>query len=79
MAGCFKTDLRRYSDNIICADLTLPALLDGVRKLTTLAKDPQACVANLEADNINHDWEKALADVIAQLPEFLEKRHHNVS
>ena len=68
-----KTDLRAYSNNILCADLTMPALLDGFRQLIALAENPPACAENLGADRICHDWELALADIVARLSRLTEE------
>lgn len=70
-----KSDLRVYSDNIICANLTIPDMLDGFRKLITLAEDPSTCAANLATDQIKRDWELALVDIVEQLSRITEARN----
>ncbi|WP_322894337.1 MULTISPECIES: hypothetical protein [unclassified Yoonia] len=74
-----KSDLSSYSKNILCTDLTMPAMLDGLRQLLALATDPQTCAVNMAGDHINRDWEAALEDVIVQLADLTDGRHLHVS
>lgn len=66
-----KTDLSSYSKNILCTELTMTAMLDGLRQLLALAGDPETCVANVAGNTINRDWEKALDGVVAQLADLM--------
>ncbi|MDE0969761.1 MAG: hypothetical protein OSA51_10210 [Octadecabacter sp.] len=69
-----KTDLRMYSDNIVTAEPTVPAMLDGFRRLIALAEDPATCAANLDNDQINRNWEAALEEVVTNLAQLTEER-----
>lgn len=62
-----KTDLSSYSKNILCEAPTIPALLEGLRKLVDLAKDSGMRLENLEQDHINRDWVAALESVVERL------------
>ena len=59
-----KTDLSDISDNIIVAPSTVDGLLEGLRGLVELARDPQQRAANVAADHINRDWETTLVPVV---------------
>lgn len=59
-----KTDLSDLSDNIIVAPASVDGLLDGLRELVELARDPDRRAANVAADHINRDWEATLVPVV---------------
>ena len=69
LTSCFgtKTDLSSYSKNILCEAPTIPAMLEGLRKLVDLAQDSGRCLENLEQDRINRDWVAALESVVERL------------
>jgi hypothetical protein len=62
-----KTDLGRYSDNILCVALDPEALVEGLGRLTALAKDRDVLEKNSVKDNICRDWTKALEEVVTDL------------
>lgn len=59
-----KTDLSDISDNIVVAPSTVDGLLDGLRELVELARDPERRAANVAVDHINRDWGATLAPVV---------------
>ncbi|MCF6376994.1 hypothetical protein L2K70_05215 [Nocardioides KLBMP 9356] len=59
-----KTDLSDVSDNIIVAPSTVDGLLEGLRELVELARDPERRAANVAADHVNRDWAAALVPVV---------------
>ena len=62
-----KTDLGRYSDNILCVALDPEALVEGLGRLTALARDRDVLEKNSVKDNICRDWTKALEEVVTDL------------
>lgn len=62
-----KEALARWSDNILLAPPTRDGLLDGMRRLATLAQDDAARARNRAADRIGRDWNAALEPVVAHL------------
>jgi hypothetical protein len=69
-----KANLRMYSDNIVTANPTVPAMLDGFRRLIALAEDPATCAANTDNDRINRNWETALEEVVTDLAKLTKER-----
>ena len=59
-----KTDLSRYSPNILCVEPNLPGLVSGLRSAVALAKDRVKCVANVSRFAMPRDWETALGPVL---------------
>jgi len=62
-----KRSLDRYSRNILVAPSTRDGLLDGLRRLRTLAEDEGTRAANRAADGIARDWTAALSPVVDRL------------
>jgi hypothetical protein len=69
-----KTDLSDISDNIVVAPSTVDGLLDGLRQMVDLARDPERRAANVAADHINRDWEATLVPVV----DWVERRFRTV-
>lgn len=59
-----KDDLHKYSDNIICADLGINSLLDGLRECITRLKDNKARMKAYETNKISRSWPDSMAGVI---------------
>lgn len=59
-----KTDLSDISDNIVVAPSTVDGLLEGLRQVVELARDPQRRADNVAADHINRDWATALEPTV---------------
>ncbi len=59
-----KTDLSDISDNIVVAPPTVDGLLEGLREVVTLARDPERRAANVAADHVRRDWEQTLVPVV---------------
>lgn len=62
-----KTSLQTFSPNIICADSTVPALVEGLRQAKKLAADRQARTENYETGGLQRSWDVALAAVLDHL------------
>ena len=62
-----KEDLTHYSHNILTAELSRDALVDGLRRLAMLSEDDAARARNRAADHILRDWETALRPVVDRL------------
>lgn len=59
-----KDDLRKYSDNIICSDLSVPALLDGLREAVARVRDDEARLSAFQANRMARSWPETLAKSI---------------
>jgi len=59
-----KTDLGRYSENILCADLEPAALLQALRDGIQLAENEPERARRFAAQSIADDWAKTLQPVI---------------
>ena len=59
-----KTDLSDISDNIVVAPSTVDGLLEGLREVVDLARDPERRAANVAADHIRRDWAQTLVPVV---------------
>ena len=62
-----KEDLSHYSHNILTAEPSRDALVDGLRRLVILSEDDAARARNRAADHIQRDWEAALRPVVDRL------------
>ncbi|THD42627.1 MAG: hypothetical protein E7774_14830 [Bradyrhizobium sp.] len=62
-----KTDLARYSANILSAPLAPQTLVEGLGRLIALAEDRDRLEKNLAEDHICRDWAQALDPVVADL------------
>lgn len=60
-----KTDLTRYSNNIICGDLTEHSMLVALREGVQLAKDKKMREENLKSCRLQKDWHASMANVVA--------------
>ena len=59
-----KTSLAHYSENIICADSTVPGLLNGLRQAVAIVSDDELRNANYERNRIERDWLTTLEGVL---------------
>lgn len=59
-----KDDLRKYSDNIICSELRVSALLDGLQMAVARAQDDQLRLAAFRANRMPRSWPETLAESI---------------
>jgi len=59
-----KTDLARYSENILCADLEPAALVQALRDGIQLAENESERARRFAAQSIADDWAKTLQPVI---------------
>lgn len=59
-----KEDLRKYSDNIICSELGIPALLDGLRAAVARAQDDPLRLAAFRASRLPRSWPETMAKSI---------------
>jgi O-antigen biosynthesis protein len=68
-----KTDLKMYSENIICKELNTEAMMQGFQELSLLAENIHQCTKLRSTDRIQRDWEVSLAPVITKLSELIGK------
>ncbi|GJE16947.1 class I SAM-dependent methyltransferase [Methylobacterium marchantiae] len=64
-----KLSLSTYSDNLICAEPTVDALLEGLRSGVSLVKNGPDRTANYERQGLNRSWEQTMASTIDWLEE----------
>jgi hypothetical protein len=62
-----KTDLSRYCENIICADLDVDSLVDAVARGVALSRDRDRRASNLRNSRLQRDWANSLAPVAAHI------------
>ncbi len=62
-----KTDLSRYSENILLAAPEPAAMAAGLQRLVQLAEDDDARSARRVADRICRDWRETLNPVLDRL------------
>lgn len=60
-------DLANFSRNIVMADLSLPSLVAGLRRVVELGMDDEARAANVTEDRIARDWIEALKPAVTEL------------
>lgn len=62
-----KISLENYSKNIVIADLSYEALLQGLSKGISLSKDSVTRKENFKSQTVLTDWEQSFAKIIAHL------------
>jgi len=62
-----KSDLTRYSKNIICKEANLESLLQGLEEGVSLAENTELRVQNYKENRLLRDWERSFFDVIHYL------------
>ena len=58
-----KMDLSGYSENIICSELHVEALVDAIRAGVTLSQSPSR-LSNFERNGLQHSWDEALGPTL---------------
>ncbi|MGK8205217.1 class I SAM-dependent methyltransferase [Burkholderia cenocepacia] len=56
--GC-KTDLEKYSKNIICTSTDIESLQDGIKKALNLSRNPEQRSANFSSNSISKNWSQS--------------------
>jgi hypothetical protein len=59
-----KEDLTRYSENILCAELQVDALVDRLRDAVRLVGDEETRTQNYLRSRIQRRWDVALRDCV---------------
>lgn len=62
-----KKSLQKYSENIICADLSVSDLLQGLEEGVLLAKNNSLRKRNYDSQKLNRSWEDAFQNVLSWL------------
>lgn len=65
-----KQDLSRYSPNIICCDLTMPALLQGLAHGVQLSRDHTQRLSNYANNRFIQNWPTAFNRILVSLADF---------
>jgi SAM-dependent methyltransferase len=65
-----KTNLARYSGNIICADPSVDHLLNGLASATKLVNDHETQQSNFLRNRLLRDWNLAFEPVLQQVSEL---------
>lgn len=66
-----KQSLDRYSANIVCADLSRDALVDGIATAVALAEDEPQRTLNYRNQRLSRSWQASLEPLVEQLIEGL--------
>jgi len=69
--GTAKTDLSRYSPNILCVEPSISGLAAGLRRAVALAEDRTTRAANATKFGVPRDWPTALAPIL----DYVAARH----
>ncbi|MDN7509520.1 class I SAM-dependent methyltransferase [Burkholderia multivorans] len=64
--GC-KTDLDKYSKNIICTGTDIESLQDGIRAALKLSRQPEQRTANVRANSISKNWSQSFDQAFAAI------------
>jgi hypothetical protein len=67
-----KTSLRRYSDNILCANPRAQSLANAIREGINLAYDEARRFGNYSRNKLVRDWRSALHGTVQQLASMLQ-------
>jgi hypothetical protein len=67
-----KTSLRRYSDNILCANPRAQSLANAIREGIKLACDEARRFGNYSRNKLVRDWRSALHGTVQQLASMLQ-------
>jgi O-antigen biosynthesis protein len=62
-----KQDLGAYSKNILCFDLDVDSLVQGIEEGVRLASNTKLRLKNYQSNNILRDWKFSFKDVLNQL------------
>jgi hypothetical protein len=62
-----KQSLERYSENIVCTDLSRDALVDGIAAAAALAADEERRAENYRRQRLSRSWAASLAPVVDAL------------
>lgn len=62
-----KTSLEQYSANILCVDVSVDGLKQGIAKAITLAADVAAKRDNSGHNNIGRDWSASMSACLSQM------------
>ena len=62
-----KSELSRYSPNILCADPDVPSLVAALRQATALAADSEVRAANFSRSGLQRDWAVSVAPALDRL------------
>ena len=65
-------DRSDYSHNILSAPLSIPGLVEGLKRLESLAENDQARAENRKNDGIARDWNATLENVVTQIAARLQ-------
>lgn len=62
-----KTSLSAYSENIICADLSVDGLVEGLAKGAELARNSELRLKNYHTQGLSRSWEESFAPPLSWL------------
>jgi len=66
-----KTNLERYSRNIICTDLGRESLVEGIAEAVALSEDQERRLANYRHQGLSRSWAVSLEHVLDGLSSAL--------
>jgi len=62
-----KQSLENYSKNIICSELNIASLVQGIKEGTALARNSEVRIKNFRENKILHDWNISFEHVLSRL------------
>ncbi len=62
-----KKNLDQYSENILCRDIGVESLIQGLAEGVQLASDPQTRLSHYQNNHISRDWAASFEDVLRRL------------
>lgn len=65
-----KQNLDAYSKNILCQDLDINCLVQGIEEAVRLVSDSERRIANYQENRILHDWSESFEDVLRSLDDW---------
>lgn len=70
---CAGKESLPYSKNIICAEPTMPAMLEGFKTAVHLAKDPLQREQHFKENQISRDWESSFRETLEYMSKVIHK------
>jgi hypothetical protein len=62
-----KKNLDQYSENILCRDVGVESLIQGIAEGVQLASDPETRLKHYQNNHISRDWNASFEDVLRRL------------
>ena len=70
-----KQSLRHYSENIVCRDLDVDALVQGLEEGVILARNTEQRLQNYRSNGLLRNWRTSFAPILDGLATFMDMRN----